>query len=48
MLSRTADHLFWMSRCTERDVLSATADRVRSTTTPLRAPARRGSRLYRT
>ncbi|MBP6778953.1 MAG: alpha-E domain-containing protein [Ottowia sp.] len=46
MLSRTADHLFWMSRYTERAVLSAPADRVRSTTTPPRAPARRGSRPY--
>ena len=28
MLSRTADHLFWMSRYTERAGLSAQADRV--------------------
>ncbi len=46
MLSRTADHLFWMSRYTERNVLSASAERVRSTKTPPRASARRGSRLY--
>ena len=29
MLSRTADHLFWMSRYIERAVLSAWADRAR-------------------
>ncbi|HRN76228.1 alpha-E domain-containing protein [Ottowia sp.] len=29
MLSRTADHLFWMSRYTERAVLFAPVDRVR-------------------
>ena len=29
MLSRTADHLFWMSRYTERAVLFAQANRAR-------------------
>lgn len=27
MLSRTADHLFWMSRCTERGVLFTRVNR---------------------
>jgi hypothetical protein len=39
MLSRTADHLDWMARYTERAFLAATADSGEATTRP-RASAR--------